>query len=619
MSPATGSASDGRFQLGPRVTRASRVVPYVRTAADPVHRALRIFAFDPSETRLLGNVATVRVPYEPLEPGPCGHLFEVDGSLLDGSGAAAVPLDLDQPVMLLNAGLEPTQSRPQFHMQMTYAVCMGVYERFQTALGRTVAWGFDGAARPERGPFRLRIRPIAEQDWNAYYDPETGELNFGYFEADAEHSIGRNLPGGFVFTSLGHDIVAHECTHALLDGLRAHFNYATHVDVPAFHEGFADIVAVLHRFSHAEVIRKVLATSQGHLEVPVLTGIGKQFGETSGDFGPIRLINDIDPKTGEPPRYSDFTEEHDRGRSLAAAVWDAFTRIYSQKKRKYVLIATGGTGVMPPGVELPSHLLDALVDLARELAGQFLNICIRAIDYCPPVDVRFGDYLRAVITADYDLVPEDPHGYREAWIDAFRRRGIYPQNVSNLGEDALLWQPPSIEIPRRRMLSFAELRFNGDPARSPSAPELQRQAMEVGRLVTAPEYLDAFGLEDHTSAAVRRVVREIDPPCVESVRVARRVGPNGEVGFDLIAEVTQRAVRVLPGRKRPSEVFGGSTLVLDALGNVRYVVRKGLFSERRDQEMSDFIAGRGAAYWTGDADVDRPKRGIARAVHRQRR
>jgi hypothetical protein len=115
-------------------------------------------------------------------------------------------------------------------------------------------------------------------------------------------------------------------------------------------------------------------------------------------------------------------------------------------------------------------------------------------------------------------------------------------------------------------------------------------------------------------------VLELDAPCVESVRVARRVGPNGEVGFDLIAEVTQRAVRVLPGRKRPSEVFGGSTLVLDALGNVRYVVRKALFSERRDGEMAEFMAGRGAAYWTGgEGDIDRPARGIARAVHRRRR
>src|SRR5688500_20038961 len=36
----------------------------------------------------------------------------------------------------------------------------------------------------------------------------------------------------------------------------------------------------------------------------------------------------------------------------------------------------------------------------------------------------FGDFLRAMITADYDLVPGDRHGYREALIEAFRLRGI---------------------------------------------------------------------------------------------------------------------------------------------------------------------------------------------------
>ena len=54
-------------------------------------------------------------------------------------------------------------------------------------------------------------------------------------------------------------------------------------------------------------------------------------------------------------------------------------------------------------------------------------MCIRALDYCPPVDITFGEYLRALITADTDLVPNDKLGYRIAFIEAFRNRGIYPQ------------------------------------------------------------------------------------------------------------------------------------------------------------------------------------------------
>jgi hypothetical protein len=41
-----------------------------------------------------------------------------------------------------------------------------------------------------------------------------------------------------------------------------------------------------------------------------------------------------------------------------------------------------------------------------------------------------------------DLIPEDEHGYRVAFIEAFRRRGIYPRDVRTLSEDSLRWSRP---------------------------------------------------------------------------------------------------------------------------------------------------------------------------------
>ena len=119
------------------------------------------------------------------------------------------------------------------------------------------------------------------------------------------------------------------------------------------------------------------------------------------------------------PIYGEDTEPHALGSVLVAAIFEAFTTVYNRKAERYVRLATGGSGILPPG-ELPTQLLTFLADQAAGLASNFLSICIRAVDYCPPVDLLFGEYLRALITADYALVPDDPWMYREALVDAFR-------------------------------------------------------------------------------------------------------------------------------------------------------------------------------------------------------
>ena len=85
-------------------------------------------------------------------------------------------------------------------------------------------------------------------------------------------------------------------------------------------------------------------------------------------------------------------------------------------------------------------------------------MCIRALDYLPPVDVTFFEYLRALITADFDLVSDDRHNYRVAFVEAFRRRGIYPLNLDDptrdtprtLSVDTLRWQGLDLsKLPRK--------------------------------------------------------------------------------------------------------------------------------------------------------------------------
>ncbi len=58
---------------------------------------------------------------------------------------------------------------------------------------------------------------------NAAYTPSAKGILFGYFRA-SQTDPGRNLPGQTVFTCLSHDIIVHETTHAVLDGIRTYFS-----------------------------------------------------------------------------------------------------------------------------------------------------------------------------------------------------------------------------------------------------------------------------------------------------------------------------------------------------------------------------------------------------------
>ncbi|TGV61985.1 hypothetical protein EN803_38045, partial [Mesorhizobium sp. M2D.F.Ca.ET.160.01.1.1] len=100
---------------------------------------------------------------------------------------------------------------------------------------------------------RLRIYPHALRAANAYYSPDKKALLFGYFPAESKDGD-VTTPGTTVFSCLSNDIVAHEMSHALLDGLHRLFEEASNPDVPAFHEAFADIVALFQHFTLKELV-----------------------------------------------------------------------------------------------------------------------------------------------------------------------------------------------------------------------------------------------------------------------------------------------------------------------------------------------------------------------------
>jgi hypothetical protein len=593
------------FVIGDGVTRAVESRPYERMNDQPVYRPLKIFALDPSISQLEGATAVVNVPYEHLDDGPCGCFFKVDNST-DGVKPPSRPLlKLDDADILINNGINPSTSDERFHEQMVYAVCSVVHTAFRAALGRNLSWGFNKP--PDRT--QLLIKPRALPLNNSYYDKETGELCFGFYQSQAQDSY-----PGKVYCCLSHDTVAHEVTHALLDGLRAHFSLPMSADVLAFHEGFADLVAVFQHFSYEHVVRAAIRKSRGNLSrSDLLTDIARQLGQTRrGSTSALRSAIESSVKSSERPAaetkgskestsvrllYDPSLDAHALGSVLVVAVFEAFITVFQRKTERLVRLATGGSGRFPPG-EISLDLQAALAEKASKLASQFLTMCIRAIDYCPPVDITFGQYLRAVITSDKDLVPDDPWAYREAWVDSFRRHKIFPNSVPDLSEESLLWLNPekqSVEIPRIDGLAFSQLRFDGDPAWPASADELKRQACELGKIVSAQKFMALFGLASKGNELLNG--DDVDLPKIQSIRSSRRIGPSGQVVFDVVAEVTQRRIAQVKDSEEPCNFYGGSAVIIDPKGAIRYIISKSVTNNQRLQQQIEFLNGeRGAKY-----------------------
>src|SRR4029453_4641902 len=197
-------------------------------------------------------------------------------------------------------------------------------------------------------------------------------------------------------------LIAHENTHAVLDGMHRRFNEASNPDVLAFHEAFADLVALLQHFSLSDVLLDQIAKTRGDLASQNrLGGLAQQFGQAIGKRGALRSAIGREPN---PEDYATVLEPHDRGSILVAAVFDAFLTIYKARIADLLRIASEGTGVLPEG-QLHPDLVNRLAEEAADTAQHVLEMCIRALDYCPPVDITFGDYLRAIAPADPALDP----------------------------------------------------------------------------------------------------------------------------------------------------------------------------------------------------------------------
>ncbi|GJL78052.1 MAG: hypothetical protein NPINA01_10410 [Nitrospinaceae bacterium] len=523
-------------------------------------RRLTVIAQDP-KVRVNGKILTakVEIPAEGLDPGPTGYRIQVidydttrDRFIKPGPAIVDDPFEHTHPNQLVDD--------PDFHAQNVYTIVMSILSRFERALGRRVQWGFTGNGH------QIKVVPHAFADANAYYSRDQEALMFGYFRGQRRT----------VFTCLSHDIVAHEATHALVDGLRSNYLLPSSPDQAAFHEGFSDVVSLLSVFRMREVVDAMLqssATNHGSefvmsqeeltvdkLKITALMQLAEEMGqELTGVRGePLRHSL----KLNRSPRHlQERVEPHERGEILVAAMLRSMLEVWVRR-----LFPNGRRGV---------KVLDRIhvVREGAKAADHLLTMAIRALDYTPPVDLQFGDYLSALLTADVELNRDDSqYEYRDALRKCFTAYGIKPGVRKPVGE-AGAWNPP-----------LGEKSLNYDRTR--------HDAMK-----NDPEEVFRFIWENRKTLQLKENAYTF----VQSVRPTVRVNTDGFVLRETVAEYVQ-ILRIRAdelgeyGLKKPEgmndwtqvTLNGGGTLVFNDYGRLKFNIGSGV-SSKKQQRRIDYL------------------------------
>lgn len=572
-------------------------VRLVHKTGDPPSRRLRVFALDPAVQQDLGGIATLTIPYERLLPGPIGDLFAVN--MRDPSKGCKHPqAELDTVSSLIEHGYTPSMSRREFAGQMLYAVGMSLYGQFVKGFGRDLPLGLHEIGGRWRGGKGLILKPFAMQETQAMFVPSSSSIQFGYHPA--RDAVSGFSPDSEVYSCFSHDIVVHELTHAFLHALRPNLIYPVNADVLALHEAFADLMAIFQRLRYDDFV--LANIKQSGADIETWHWLHLFAGNYSSTAGGEESLRDLDGS--KVLQEVESESPHDRGLIMVQAVFEAFKNILKERIDEVVLLATYGTGVVPRGKIAPV-LAEELAKETQKVASHLQTMLIRAFDYIPPIGLRFGDYLRALITADAIMVPSDNRKYRLHIIEAFRRRGIFPTKHDgrsqslHMTEDGLLIPALDLDI-ELESLSFSASGFSGDPSTEglrDTDQHAKAVAAELGKKIAAKDgKLLALGKALNLDG--------VDQVNLLSIRPYRKLMPAGGAVVGTVIELSWDRPSRRAGRSRDPLDMDGALLLTDSQGRLDHVICHDDNTARREFEGAFRKSKVGSPFWLRNEDGD---------------
>ncbi|MCP5026641.1 MAG: hypothetical protein GY929_10190 [Actinomycetia bacterium] len=457
------------------------------------------------------------------------------------------------PDVLTSRPSDDDLASSDYHACNLFATAMATIGQFERALGRRVSFYTD--------THQIKLAPHAFVGANAYYDRGSEAVLFGYFG-------GRS--GNWIDTCLSYDIIVHEMTHAVLDGLRPRFVDPSSPDQAAFHEAFADIVALLSTLTRREVVewaltnglRDVVASRKAiddALDNSILLGIAPQLGAEL-DERQRALRNSLELMKMVKARSDSVGvsgEAHDRGEMLVAAVLTAFRGALVKRLDDVLPEQTQNTSI-PLVAEEASRVADLL-----------LTVCIQAIDYTPPVHMEFSDYLSALLTVFAEFHDMDARvDVGEELLRGFEAIGIFPAVDDRPSSPNPSWRDCRW-TPFDGTADYRDVRFE----------QIQSDRDEAFRFVFAN--LEQLGLDDKAYTRVLSVhpsvrvspddgftVRETVLECLQ------RLQPNGAELAELLSKAGVEVTSLEGGTIY--NLRGGTTLILGDHGQVKYSIHKRL-------------------------------------------
>jgi hypothetical protein len=343
----------------------------------------------------------------PVSVGSCCIIYKQDPTVTQlGTRLVYIPsLVLDGPqdtrIGTALAGTTPIHANvnrdfqfvpgtPEFDCAHTFAVVRETLTMYQRILNGTpqaqIPWAWNTAGNTDP----LTAHPRAGVTANAFYSRGEKALKFFYFTP-----TGAAQP---VFTCRSLDIVAHECGHAVLDGLKPAWLVSGPPQTGGLHEAFGDLTAVFLACSQLDQVEAAIAITKGNLHNRnFLAALAEQFGAALGFPQGLRNA-DNDLKLSQVGN-----EVHAISQVFTGGIYDVLADIFTFEQNRQA------------AKKDPARVL-------LEVAGNLCKLLVQSIIAAPATNATYADVVNQML--NQSNAQNDPPIYRSIIRNRFTLREI---------------------------------------------------------------------------------------------------------------------------------------------------------------------------------------------------